>query len=346
MIAGRFVVRPPASPAPADRRLENIVIDRGRAFGSGLHPTTQRCLELLLALRPGGSFADLGCGTGVLAIGAARLGWGPVVAVDYDEGSVAATAWNAELNGVQVAARRADLLAEAPPPAQTLVANVPAQVHAAVRGQLTETPCQLIVSGVTPAAADEVVAAYADLGLSERHRVIESDWAAVSSPPTASSSPNASIRCGPLPHPILRRRRRRTRCRWTLPGQLGRACRTGGSRSPPPATFRPAPGWPCSSRPACFDSTSAISRTRSSLDPNLAGVPIRSLPGLGPPRTVLTTDDLTLDDPWRRTRGSLRIGRRTADVVLTALSGSERWLGSVTAQAIIGPPPREERPGA
>ena len=130
-----------------------------------MHPTTQRCLELLLALRPGGSFADLGCGTGVLAIGAARLGWGPVVAVDYDEASVAATAWNAELNGVQVAARRADLLAEAPPPAQTLVANVPAQVHAAVRGQLTETPCQLIVSGVTPAAADEIVAAYADLGL-------------------------------------------------------------------------------------------------------------------------------------------------------------------------------------
>ena len=112
VVAGRFVIRPPSAPAPADPRLEDIVIDRGSAFGTGLHPTTQRCLELLLSLEPGGSFADLGCGTGVLAIGAARLGWKPVVAVDYDERSVEATARNAELNGVAVEARRVDLIEE------------------------------------------------------------------------------------------------------------------------------------------------------------------------------------------------------------------------------------------
>ncbi len=130
VVAGRFVIRPPMAPAPTDPRLEDIVIDRGHAFGTGLHPTTQRCLELLLALESGGSFADLGCGTGVLAIAAARLGWDPVVAVDYDERSVEATARNAELNGVALEARRVDLVAEPPPAAQTLVANVPAHVHA------------------------------------------------------------------------------------------------------------------------------------------------------------------------------------------------------------------------
>src|SRR6266567_5875225 len=63
VIANRFVIRPPAAPPPLDPSLEDIVIDRGNAFGTGLHPTTRRCLELLLALDPGGSFADLGCGT-------------------------------------------------------------------------------------------------------------------------------------------------------------------------------------------------------------------------------------------------------------------------------------------
>ena len=167
VVAGRFVIRPPSAPAPADPRLEDIVIDRGSAFGTGLHPTTQRCLELLLSLEPAGSFADLGCGTGVLAIGAARLGWKPVVAVDYDERSVEATARNAELNGVAVEARRVDLIEEAPPAAQTIVANVPARVHAAVRAGFAETPRQMIVSGVSPREADAVVAAYGELGLAE-----------------------------------------------------------------------------------------------------------------------------------------------------------------------------------
>src|SRR6187549_3991465 len=110
VVAGRFVIRPPLAPAPSDPRLEDIVIDRGRAFGTGLHPTTQRCLELLLALEPGGSFADLGCGTGVLAIAAGRLGWSPIVAVDYDERAAEATARNAELNDVALEARQVDLI--------------------------------------------------------------------------------------------------------------------------------------------------------------------------------------------------------------------------------------------
>ena len=79
------------------------------AFGTGAHPTTRMCLELLLALEPGGPFADLGCGAGTLAIAAARLGWEPVLAVDHEPQSVAATQRNAARNGDRVEALELDL---------------------------------------------------------------------------------------------------------------------------------------------------------------------------------------------------------------------------------------------
>lgn len=66
------------------------MIERSVAFGTGAHPTTRMCLDLLAALEPGGSLADLGCGAGALAIAAARRGFAPVEAVDRDELSVAA----------------------------------------------------------------------------------------------------------------------------------------------------------------------------------------------------------------------------------------------------------------
>ena len=83
------------------------------AFGTGAHPTTRMCLELLLDMEPGGPFADLGCGAGVLAIAAARLGWAPVIAVDHEPQSVDATRRNAERNGAAVDALELDLLAVA-----------------------------------------------------------------------------------------------------------------------------------------------------------------------------------------------------------------------------------------
>ena len=90
-IAGRLRVRSPDDP-PGDGALPELVIESAAgAFGTGAHPTTRMCLELLLELEPGGPFADLGCGAGVLAIAAARLGWAPVLAVDHEPQSVAAT---------------------------------------------------------------------------------------------------------------------------------------------------------------------------------------------------------------------------------------------------------------
>ena len=78
-----------------------VVIDPGRAFGTGAHPTTRLCLELLQEVEPT-SLLDVGCGSGVLSIAAAKLGFAPVRAVDLDETALEVTAANAAANGVVV----------------------------------------------------------------------------------------------------------------------------------------------------------------------------------------------------------------------------------------------------
>lgn len=100
-----------------------VVIEPGRAFGTGAHPTTRLCLGLLLELGRG-SLADLGCGSGVLAVAAARLGFAPVSALDADEAAVAAARGNVAANGVDVAVARADVLADPLPETDVAVANI------------------------------------------------------------------------------------------------------------------------------------------------------------------------------------------------------------------------------
>src|SRR4051794_19033041 len=90
LVDHRVLVRAPWHE-PAGDGLPEVVIDPGQAFGTGGHATTRLCLELLLTLPPGGELADLGCGSGVLAIAAGKLGWSPGTAPDYDPPAVAAT---------------------------------------------------------------------------------------------------------------------------------------------------------------------------------------------------------------------------------------------------------------
>ncbi|HEY3578592.1 MAG TPA: 50S ribosomal protein L11 methyltransferase [Gaiellaceae bacterium] len=97
--AGRLWVGPPWEEAPRDATA--VVIDPGRAFGTGAHATTRLCLELLQDVEPT-SLLDVGCGSGVLSVAAAKLGFSPVTAVDIDEVSLETTTANAVANGVSI----------------------------------------------------------------------------------------------------------------------------------------------------------------------------------------------------------------------------------------------------
>jgi ribosomal protein L11 methyltransferase len=122
VVAGGLWIGPPWEAAP-DSGLA-VVIDPGRAFGTGAHPTTRLCVELLAETRMRGALLDIGCGSGVLAIAGARLGYAPVLAVDVDPVAVEATRANATVNDVSVEAILADAETEALPAAQVAVANV------------------------------------------------------------------------------------------------------------------------------------------------------------------------------------------------------------------------------
>ena len=118
---GPVWIGPPWEPRPGGDVA--VVIDPGRAFGTGAHPTTRLSLELLLTCERA-SLVDLGSGSGVLAIAATKLGFAPVTAVDADPAALAATRANAEANDVEIAVLRADVLVERLPAADTVVANI------------------------------------------------------------------------------------------------------------------------------------------------------------------------------------------------------------------------------
>jgi len=177
LVGGRLYVRPPWDEAPVRPGVIDLVIDPGQAFGTGSHPTTRLCLELMLELEPRGSFCDLGCGSGVLAIAAARLGFGPVTALDADRAAVAATLENARVNGVQLdRVERANLREEPPPAAGVIAANLMRPLLLRVAGLIAEPPPALILSGLLDHEVDEVATAFAPLR--ESRRLSERGWSA------------------------------------------------------------------------------------------------------------------------------------------------------------------------
>lgn len=164
IVGDRVSIRSPWDPAPPAGVIDVIVERRGSAFGSGSHPTTQMCIALMLPLEPSGGAADLGCGIGVLAIAAAKLGWSPVVAVDRVPIAIEVAAENVARNGVAVSASVADLATDAVPLAPLLLVNAPPPVQERVADALTPEVRHVIVSGIVASEAEAVIARYAAAG--------------------------------------------------------------------------------------------------------------------------------------------------------------------------------------
>jgi ribosomal protein L11 methyltransferase len=198
LIGGRLYVRPPWE-RPAERGgVTEVVIDPGQAFGTGTHATTVMCLELLLDLAPEAgllgalrrgrrrSLCDLGCGSGVLAIAASKLGFRPVTGVDVERAAVQETDRNARLNGVELELERIDLRAQAVPSADVVTANLTTALFEAVSRSWAKRdtrPATLIASGFLRAEMERVRSALAVAGLSERRLLERGEWAALRADP-------------------------------------------------------------------------------------------------------------------------------------------------------------------
>jgi ribosomal protein L11 methyltransferase len=190
-------VRPPWEQPSADSRdgraIQEIVIDPGQAFGTGSHASTRLCLELLLALaaseRPAGPLLDVGTGSGVLAIAAARLGFNPVLGVDHEPESVQAAQENAAANGVRIEVRRVDLRAgtlpwmndtDGPAGPPVVLANLLRPLLVELADTMPSAPTHLIAGGLLVPEVDEISRVFSDrLGMCERERRDSGEWAAV-----------------------------------------------------------------------------------------------------------------------------------------------------------------------
>jgi ribosomal protein L11 methyltransferase len=164
---GPLWVGPPWDQPDADAT--PVVIDPGRAFGTGAHATTRLCLELLLDL-PRGALLDAGCGSGVLSIAAAKLGFAPVYALDVDPQAIESTERNAVANGVDLEVRLADVTRDPLPAADAAVVNVALDLDRAIASRLASR--HVVTSGYLASESPEVA------GYRRRHRREAEGWAA------------------------------------------------------------------------------------------------------------------------------------------------------------------------
>ena len=189
---GPLRVRPPwAAPRPGAL---DVVIDPGQAFGTGAHPSTRLTLELLVTLPRDGALADWGCGSGILSVAAARLGFAPVLACDCEREAVAATLVAAAANDVpaagdeaatagagrpRIVVTRCDLRRAPGPRAPTVVANLVRPLLLEIAAGLERPPDRLIASGLEAGEVDEVAAAFGRHGLALQARRDGDGWSAI-----------------------------------------------------------------------------------------------------------------------------------------------------------------------
>ena len=182
-VGRRLLIVPPWDERPANGRIV-ITIEPGRAFGTGHHGTTAGCLEALEAVvdraRPP-RMIDVGTGSGILAIAAARLGVGAVLAIDDDPDAIACAMANAARNHVSDRVRcvLADAAGLHEPPAPLLVANLLSAAHRRLAAQYRRslgTDGSLLLGGILDGEAADLVAALADHGLVHRASLSVEGW--------------------------------------------------------------------------------------------------------------------------------------------------------------------------
>lgn len=177
---GRFLVRPTWSDARVDPDLIEIVLDPGMAFGTGLHPTTQQCLVALSTIPlEGKAVLDVGTGSGILAIAAAKRGASPVVAVDTDAISVEAARENTTRNGVMIPVGEGSA-ADVPGRFDIVIANIVSPVLQLIARDLVARLApkgMLIVTGISAPSEAQTRAAFVDAGLKTLvDRTLRDDW--------------------------------------------------------------------------------------------------------------------------------------------------------------------------
>ena len=183
--AGCFVVKPTWEDYPAKTDDIVIEIDPGMAFGSGVHETTRMCLELLQKyLPPHATVLDVGCGSGILGIGAAKLGAKRVLALDYDTVSVNVARDNAVSNGAKVMqVRQSDLLKNADGgPYDLIMANIIADIVIRLNkdvGHFLAPDGVYIMSGIIDERLEDVTASLNANGFQVIETLSMADWRAL-----------------------------------------------------------------------------------------------------------------------------------------------------------------------
>lgn len=187
LIGRKLLVRPTWSRRRPGRGQAVITLDPGLSFGTGQHPTTLFCLEQVVRWRPRTaprSFLDLGTGSGILALAAARLGYAPVVGVDHDPAAVCAAEANAAQNDLagSVCFRRADvrrLRGRLQRPHDLVAANLLDDLLVGEAGRirgLVKPGGRLVVAGILDAQFLRVQTAFETLGLRLRRSVLGKGW--------------------------------------------------------------------------------------------------------------------------------------------------------------------------
>ena len=157
-----------------------IEIDPGMSFGTGQHATTAFCLRMLEKhAGEGGSFLDAGCGSGILAIGAAKLGYAPVRAFDFDPDAVAVANENFALNGLALSAEVGDAANFRCGPCDFVAANILGHLLKAYRRNIASwvRPGGLLaLAGILSEEFPALAASYAELGFELDEEVAEKEW--------------------------------------------------------------------------------------------------------------------------------------------------------------------------